>query len=534
MSGINCRKIFSYIGLFIIISLFIFPETSQAATTTSITQYGITWNFATPVEYGQFVNGDYWVVDTGNGVQVVNITPLSTNIAGRIQHGSMLNPSTISNGYDSTMNNVSYSAVLNVGRPNGNDLSSSNPLIITGGNSLVSTRTNDVANTRPQPVDVSVLTIVTQVPPAGSFRPPYAGTDKTFYWNTSDIRWNLLPGLSKDSITNLPNLSTLENQIKRTWLDQGGGVWNGREFHPSNNMPDYGRDMSIITGNISLALLLDYDQAELNTLMIEFLQLGIDWYGVTENASNIFTTTSQGGLWMGGGGHGIGRKWPMIFAGLMFSDDNILKYADGEAYPIFQEEQQYFYVTQADVDRERYTDDGRPRDPYTAEMIGMPEWGESHWTAPNRDGSNWDAYYRAIVSSSVPGHALSAILMDARNLWNWESFFDYQDRWWAHQEAVNQTGSYSTFVDDMWNTYRDNGAIPIFNGDVDGSGSTNTTDALLTLRNSLGLSMTSTAWQASATTGDVDCNDISNSTDALLILRYSLGLAMDSTAWCED
>ncbi len=63
--------------------------------------------------------------------------------------------------------------------------------------------------------------------------------------------------------------------------------------------------------------------------------------------------------------------------------------------------------------------------------------------------------------------------------------------------------------------------------------SANTTDALLTLRNSLGLSMTSTAWQASATTGDVDCNGVSNSTDALLILRYSLGLAMGETAWCE-
>ncbi len=73
----------------------------------------------------------------------------------------------------------------------------------------------------------------------------------------------------------------------------------------------------------------------------------------------------------------------------------------------------------------------------------------------------------------------------------------------------------------------------VIRGDVDNSSTTNTTDALLTLRNSLGLSMTSTAWQTSATTGDVDCNGVSNSTDALLILRYSLGLNMTSTAWCE-
>ncbi|HBR79594.1 MAG TPA: hypothetical protein DEA46_04165 [Candidatus Moranbacteria bacterium] len=69
--------------------------------------------------------------------------------------------------------------------------------------------------------------------------------------------------------------------------------------------------------------------------------------------------------------------------------------------------------------------------------------------------------------------------------------------------------------------------------DVNNSSVTNTTDALLTLRNSLGLSMDGTAWQVGATTGDVDCSGTSNSTDALLILRYSLGLSMGGTSWCE-
>ncbi len=69
-------------------------------------------------------------------------------------------------------------------------------------------------------------------------------------------------------------------------------------------------------------------------------------------------------------------------------------------------------------------------------------------------------------------------------------------------------------------------------GDVDNSGTINTADALLTLRNSVGLSMTSTAWQVGANTGDVNCDGTSNSADALLILRYSVGLVMGSTAWC--
>ena len=69
--------------------------------------------------------------------------------------------------------------------------------------------------------------------------------------------------------------------------------------------------------------------------------------------------------------------------------------------------------------------------------------------------------------------------------------------------------------------------------DVNQDSQTNTTDAQLTLRNSLGLDMTSTNWQTSSTTGDVNCDLTSNSTDAMLLLRYSLGLDMSGTGWCE-
>ncbi len=106
-------------------------------------------------------------------------------------------------------------------------------------------------------------------------------------------------------------------------------------------------------------------------------------------------------------------------------------------------------------------------------------------------------------------------------------------------EAIDQGYTvplYDDFLGNVRNGVFDIGAYEYqaqFRGDVDGDSTTNTTDALLTLRNSLGLSMTSTAWQVSATTGDVDCNGVSNSTDALLILRYSLGLNMEATTWCE-
>jgi len=70
--------------------------------------------------------------------------------------------------------------------------------------------------------------------------------------------------------------------------------------------------------------------------------------------------------------------------------------------------------------------------------------------------------------------------------------------------------------------------------DVDQNSTINSTDAMLTLRNSLGLNMSGTNWVTGTYTGDVNCDDDSNSTDAMLILRKSLGLDIGGTGWCVD
>ena len=81
--------------------------------------------------------------------------------------------------------------------------------------------------------------------------------------------------------------------------------------------------------------------------------------------------------------------------------------------------------------------------------------------------------------------------------------------------------------------YQESGST-VIRADVDNNSQINSTDAMLTLRNSLGLDMSATDWQASSTTGDVNCDGTSNSTDAMLILRYSLGLSMEGTGWCVE
>lgn len=465
---------------------------SSIGTTATISRHGITWYFGRDVEYGQFVNGDYWVIGP---VSIVGIDPMSINTSGRVINGSMVNPSHgQSQGFDSAPNAGGFSTSNNVGRPEGRDLTPDNPLLLQPGSSLVSTRSAKEAGSIPIIIDAAVLTVVEIAPPQGSFRPPYSGMDKQPRWDRNDIRWNLWNDNKVDilpqAVANMPAISTMERRVERVWLDYMGGTWTGRSFHPANNMQDYGQRMAHESGEIALALLLDIPQSEIETLMIRYLQLGIDWYGVMKAAPSLYFTSTQGHFWYGGGGHGHGRKWPMLFAGIMLNDTDILEFTNAGGYrhrwnspdwvgepghPVFQEEQQTFYVTQEDVDQARHDADGRYRQPYTESMIGLPEWGESHVANPRRDGANWSVRYRDIMSNSIMGHVLAAIMFintgqngaTARELWNWEAIFDYTDRWVSHRDdtSSDEFGAHGRldgganrarqFFIDMWDTYRE-------------------------------------------------------------------------------
>ena len=61
-------------------ALVIFFVPLSAFSATSVSQYGITWNFDKDYEVGTFVNGDYYVVDDGDGVTVVSVSPRSMGL----------------------------------------------------------------------------------------------------------------------------------------------------------------------------------------------------------------------------------------------------------------------------------------------------------------------------------------------------------------------------------------------------------------------------------------------------------------------
>jgi len=435
----------------------------HAENVKSITQYGITWTFNKAVPSGQFCNGDFWVLGP---VDVISIStdlhaPGFTPQPG--EDGSMVNPGTTQKqGYDNRLK--SYDAKLNASLPGGEPISAKKPLKLPAGSSLVSMvswlyrspsdaepgipRINGGTNT-PRPVTRSgaILTVLAEPAPAGSFRPAYCGTDKSIKFNVSDLDRSQLKDLP--AVAGAPQVEDIAKRIQRPWIDH---VFEflGAFIHPSENMPNYGREMAVTLNSAALLLNLDFSKLpgspSKDDLLISFVQHGIDFTGIADN----------GGGWPANGGHHAGRKLPIIFAGVLLNDPHMKSV--GERDTRFQEDEQTFFVSQADVDMthsDKWNPDKRGGEPvpYTAEDIGMPEWGIRHATQPEMDNKNWVASYRSINNSYIPGFVLLARLMGVEEAWNHAPMFAYADRVMEGRDFGKSTNDPSAFLVAMWEAY---------------------------------------------------------------------------------
>jgi hypothetical protein len=414
---------------------------------TSLSQYGITWTFAADMTTGQFANGDYWVVGP---VTITSITPASTLVSNRVTNGSMLNPRASTGaqqGFDSSMSGVGYSASLNVARPNGSDLSAGNPLNLPAGSSLISSISHATAGNRPQLTDAAVLTVLAAPPPANSFRPPYCGTDKSIIATEADIDYSKVASLAKPAST--PNLTTVANYFTRPWIEIRT-EFGGREMHPINNQPNYGRDLSDRLELGLLSLQLDYTNAQKRDLMVRLVQYGLDVYGAAVS----------GGIWLENGGHNQGRKMPLLLAATVLNNSAIRAYGDAAQHHIFQEDRQTFFVSQKEVTLTNsisWDPDARGglAEPYTVADIGLAEWGILHVKKPAADNKEWGTTYRNVSCSATVGHVLTAHIMGLRSVWNWEPLFFYYDRYFEREKNSRAVTNYPTqFEKDMWNAYR--------------------------------------------------------------------------------
>jgi len=419
---------------------------SGAGTTSkSLSQFGITWTFDKSYEVGQFANDDWWVKGP---VHVVDIYPPSTSKATRRQNGSMVNPSAIngsSQGYDTSAyaqysSANSYQDKLNVAL----DVSASNPLALAAGSSLVSTASLAKPDQRPQFASSAILTVLANPAPVGSFRPAYSALRKTIKFNESQLDYSKLSRLRKIPVT--PNMVEAERWFLRPWVDHVPSFL-GRYVHPSDNMPDYGREIADQIGTATLMLNMNFTDAEKRKLLVRVIQVGIDEYGVFEREGKR--------TWLPNGGHMSGRKWPILFAGLMLNDSGMASVGmDNEA--IFSEDSQTFYVSETSTGVYNYGFGS-----YTRADLGTADWGVLHGLRPSYDEKDWYGNpYRLCCTANVWwGEALSAYIMGAKGIWNHDAFFDYIDRYHSENLArgiQDYRMAWTKFPYAMWKAYRSN------------------------------------------------------------------------------
>jgi hypothetical protein len=421
------------------------PLATPVQMQSSITQFGITFQFATPVPAGQFVNGDWFVLGP---VTLVDMTPPCVTTNGRVMNGAMIDPdpSTLLHGYDKALygpgNEARYQDTLNVAL----NLGPANPLVLQPGHSLIKVISNTDPSLLPQLETCAVLTVLADAPPQGSFRPPYAGTDHTVRFDEQMLDLSVLQSLPPAS--GMPSLLAQLPKFERPWLDHGPG-WPTRYMHPTLNMPDYGRDFASLFNEAALQCNTNAPLADRRQLAIKLVQIGIDFFG----------NVRGGAYWEGVGGHGSGRKFPILFAGALLGDAEML--AVGQAYPSvrqlngsytvhFGEDAQTFYVQQTSSTQINWGYGG-----YTTADLGMPEWGFSHTHSPTGDSALWNGnnYRQCCTVNGWIGAVLCARIMGLRDEWNHPALFDYTDRY-TQIETGGWMRSWSPWVGSMWDLYR--------------------------------------------------------------------------------
>jgi len=424
-----------------------------------ITQYGITWTFSTDVTAGQFVNGDWWVLDEGSGVTVSSVSPGTSG--GR--NGSMINPEVgTDQGFDDRASGGTYDSGLNV----------SFPLSLEGGDALLSSisRASESGDWDGANIDskaklntVAVLTIVDSVPPADAFRPSYMDRSQTIY-RASDIDYESIPELDTAGITfeSGVDLEYCERGLERPWM-LFISDWMGRDLHPHQNQKGYHREVGKFLSKATLMLVTDLEDKE--TLINRYVQLGIDYY------------------YVGIQGYGDSTYYvaPVVIAGHFLDDSDMMDaFINDDILSMPRDYADfYYYADRNDTTTSSIVPAGETWSGHTvffrnnlAINRGYEHLHPSEWylTSKGEDEAFKDEDYRIGQDSKQHvGMILAAMILDLQTEWDHNATFDYMDRWMDDADPAAEyailsiydagalqadKSSDSSFIDDMWDLYR--------------------------------------------------------------------------------
>ncbi|MDQ8201099.1 hypothetical protein QEH56_23235 [Pelagicoccus enzymogenes] len=428
-----------------------------AYAANQVSQYGITWIFDKDYEIGQFINGDYYVVDPGEGVKITSVSPKP----GNGKNGSMINPRVGPvQGYDSNVHHYDAESAARY------------PVTLDSGNSLVSTISlteNDSINGYYVPnwtsdrisenqaalKTAAVLTVLDRHPPPGTFRPPFIGNDKPQY-NFSEVNTNVLPKLHHHLATDTKKES-LTRGLQRPWLTHLPG-WTCRKMHPIENMKNYHEYIGVFLSEASTFALTDHAHGD---FLVNYIQTGIDLYYMS----------------IDGYGDSAFFKWPVIFTGLLLDNEDMQNVfvENRNKTPGRTEKLFYFWKDKESTIESKIVPPGQTYSGQTVffrKQIGDSEYEHLHpseWgLVANGGGYKQEKYRHCCDSHPHIGMILCAQILKKTELWNDEAAIAYADRWMNEKDSTflpiiteagytistssGETGS--SFVTDMWLLYR--------------------------------------------------------------------------------
>jgi hypothetical protein len=460
------------------------PRPEELPEQQSVSQFGITWTFEQPARVGHFVNGDWYVVGP---VTIKSITPkplygteipefeldhmdLERPVSQRVRNGFMVNPpAQMKVAYDSGVRNWFDPSLIQ-----------KLPVHLKPADSLVSTISMPKGLVlKPQlwesvergvddssPIrTAAVLTCVAEPLPPDAFRPAFCDRKARIYFSRN-LQREMLPTATAQ---NLPDVRLYVRFTERPWVGTG---FFGFES-PVGNMPQYGRDYARVAGLDALLLCTDLKLAEKETLLVDFVQVGIDLGGMIRSGHP---------GWEGFGGHGSGRKLPIVFAGLLLGDDELAHINKSFPKAHFGEDEQTAYGDSWTGAKVVFTGH-RAIDEATG--VARQGTGPYEHTQPStwRNGREKmsESYRRCCTSAAWIAEALTLHLLKAERAWDHDAFFDYCDRWMFEDETealkvlkrdaamdepdwAHEGRTWEPFVDAIWAAHRSDPGLPPTHG----------------------------------------------------------------------
>jgi hypothetical protein len=462
------------------------PKLEALPLKQSVSQYGITWTFEKPARVGQFINGDWYVVGPVT-IQAIEPRPLygreipkaqldrldkERKEDQRVRNGFMLNPpAQMKVAYDSGVRNYFDPSLVQ-----------KLPVRMKVGDSLVSTISmakglvlhaqlrNKIERGEGDSSPIrtaAVLTCVDAPQPADAFRPASCDREQKAYL-ARNLKRDLLPAAV--ATPGAPKIAQYMRFTQRPWV---GTCFFGFE-EPVENMPQYGLEYGRVAGISALLLCTDLDPVQKEPLLVNYVQVGIDLSGMVRAGHPGWT------CW---GGHGSGRKLPIVFAGLLLGDDQLANINRSFPKVSFGEDEQTAYAecwTGAKVvfaghsgidvvtGVGRNQGRGNPWGPY--EHLPPAQWQGGQNTS--------EAYRRCCTSVGWVAQALALRLLHAEKNWSHDPFLDYADRWMHEDDAAfvkaikeatgkdhdkewaRQGQAWDAFVNEMWARHRPALAAP--------------------------------------------------------------------------